>query len=1214
MNLDLELLHQLAEEDPELAKEMVKKYRKAMIVLARNDPSWFCQYVLKNRDGGMIRQQPHHHAMHRLILENQRSLIWTFPEAGKLVPLNELLATPTGWVRMGDVEVGDTLYARNGKTTRVTGVSAVDPAPKSYLLTLDDGVVLKAGAEHQWLVHHTLDRHKHPRPLRVATTEEIAHSVDYGDRKTWAIPLVAPLEFPEAQLPIHPYTLGVWLGDGNKTGATITHHIDDSAIIERCCHLDGITAVSRLDRGRAHILRTALGDKAYRQRYARLGLLCRIPGKSNKHIPDVYKRASVEQRFELLAGLLDTDGCALKKPGAIELCFCNERLATDAIELIRSLGFKARIKSSDAKISGVVKGTRYRITFTAHVPVFRLQRKLDRQMAEQSTVGSKCQMRYIVSAELVDSEPMRCISVDSEDHSYVYGKHHTVTHNSSQIAIGHVLWRLGKDPNRSFGILSNAAQMASNLVGAMKCEVAGTKVLRSDGAWVNVESLVDWTSVKTFDPVSHRLIDVTARSAFNAWTQCIRVELANGHRLTVTEDHPLFVATKEGFEWRKAKEIKEGNKVLAIRDFDISDCTSDEEIPPEAAEVIGYLLGGRKLENTHSMVLRDMNRQPLWANRRQAYFERLGWKVRQYGKWSIRVDPDSSEIAPADYALQVIRYKDAWPVDLHPAVWSLSRESIKRLLCGFWTSGFLCPEKKSHKQHGFLSGTVGIGHNRVPKHIEHVNKATLDVIRRLFLRVGVRAVITKSKFKAKSDFGKIAKFRRVPTPLYRLSVEPADVGRFWPVSGTRYTEQSAHYLESVTRVKKLLNVFPTWAVEVKEHHHSYISGGVLSHNTYIAESPELHDVFPDLKPGDKWAANSFTVQRNTIRKDPSVTAIGLTGKFLGARFDGLVMDDVDSVETVLTEDARKLTERIVRTKALSRLSEDGWAVAIGNVWDKDDLMHRLEKTGWKAMRFPVMDKATGESNDPENFPIERIYAIRDEDQGPLEFSRLYMLEPRAEGEERFRMEWIEGALMKGKQSYLLKDGLAKVPSGCRTITGVDLGIKKKASSDPTAVVTILEIPITDKKVEYSLLNIETGRWNASEIMDKIQEQQRLFNSEVWVESNGAQDLLIQLMNLGGRTYKVNSFYTGRNKYDPMFGVESIAAELATGCWTLPAWEGTLDTAEPEVHRLCQEMHAYMPNAHTGDLLMALWIAREGARTSRKSSGKKVEFGRIRLRR
>ena len=146
----------------------------------------------------------------------------------------------------------------------------------------------------------------------------------------------------------------------------------------------------------------------------------------------------------------------------------------------------------------------------------------------------------------------------------------------------------------------------------------------------------------------------------------------------------------------------------------------------------------------------------------------------------------------------------------------------------------------------------------------------------------------------------------------------------------------------------------------------------------------------------------------------------------------------------------------------------------------------------------------------------------------------------------------------------------------------------------------------DPKVTYQ--DYEEGP-----VHNLVVEEDSSYTVEDFVVHN-AQGVLIQRMNMSGRSYRVNAFYTGRNKYDPMFGVESIAAELATGCWYLPSWEGNLDGAEPEVQRLCEEMHAYMPNQHSGDALMALWIAREGARTSRPKQSQAVEFGRIRLRR
>jgi len=126
---------------------------------------------------------------------------------------------------------------------------------------------------------------------------------------------------------------------------------------------------------------------------------------------------------------------------------------------------------------------------------------------------------------------------------------------------------------------------------------------------------------------------------------------------------------------------------------------------------------------------------------------------------------------------------------------------------------------------------------------------------------------------------------------------------------------------------------------------------------------------------------------------------------------------------------------------------------------------------------------------------------------------------------------------------------------------------------------------------------------------------------VFVESNGAQDFLIQLLNLSGSKFRVTPFNTGRNKYDPMYGVESLAGEMAAangdrfGLWYFPSIDGTLENADDEIRELVAEMLAYTPGDHTGDLLMSLWIAREGARTSRVvAKESKAQWGRLRLRR
>lgn len=1218
LDLDSAALEEIANADPELAAKLARKYRRAMVVLAREDPNWFCQYVLRNeRTTGPIRQTNQHKFVHDHMMsrdekgnwENLRSLVWTYPEWGKGLPLDESIPTPSGWVSMADVSVGSEVFGADGRAVHVTWVSPTHNI-RVFEIEFDDGAVIRADESHLWTANHAKDRHKADRKPRLVSTLELASSVYYGDRMAWSIPLAGPAQYQQRELPIHPYVLGAWLGDGNSAGPVITFHRDDRAIFDRCSELcDDVAGCEFPVPRNPNVLRGRIGGKNFSARLRKLG----VTGRSgSKYIPREYLTSSVEQRQELLAGLLDTDGTVYSRGQSasyVEVSFSVKQLADDTLELIRSLGFKARMRSEPSKLNGRIIGVRHRIFFTARRPVFWLPRKLAKQILAPAT-GSKANARYIVRVTEIGSVPTRCIRVDSEDHTFLAGRSYTVTHN---------------------------------------CEVAGTPVLLADGSWSRIEDLAGkWTRVLTWDTRSSDLKEVTARASDNGPKQCICVHLENGHVMRVTENHPLMT---EAWGWRRADQIKAGDNLVAIQHVQLGRHTSEAEFPDDEAEILGYLLAGRLCGK--DVIVRKLDKSPKWSKRRESLFNAAGWEIRKDKEATLRVTPGKGIMGPGDFLATLTALRHNWPVDLAPSVWALRDSAIQRLLSAFFSSAF-CNKREVNKGNP-IGQTVGLGQDRVPLGVGHIERRTLDMIRRLMLRVGARGVLTRQRMKGHGDGGGI--YRRVyrrgdSNQIWQLRVTTTEASRFWP-SCTRVSAPPLWRYEKVVRVTRTPHKLETWAVEVQEEEHSYISGGVLSHNTnqvaighilwrlgkdpnaafgimcnsermaakilrsikaYISESLELRDVFPNLKPGDQWSESAISVARDTFRKDPSIQAISLKGKFVGARLDGLVLDDIDNVDTTMNQGARDDTEKRVRTQAISRLGDVAWAIAIGNVWHEDDLMHRLAKTGWKQLRFPVLDEKTGESNDPEKFPLERIYAIRDEDQGPIEFQRLYQLKARIDGEQRFRAEWIDRALQKGNQQVLCKDGLSRVPSGCRTITGVDLGVKKKASSDPSAITTILEVPGAGEDVEYVLLNTQKGRWNAQEIMDHVREEQRLFNSKVFVESNGAQDFLIQLMNLKGSPIPIEPFNTGRNKYDPSYGVESLAGEMATGKWTIPSWEGTKDSTEDEVRELVEEMLSYTTGNHTGDILMSLWIAREGARLSRKTTQAKVEFGRLRLRR
>lgn len=249
----------------------------------------------------------------------------------------------------------------------------------------------------------------------VMTTAEMLSAgvhlpVSGGSHADFAVRLTAPLELPEADLLVPPFVLGAWLGDGSSCSGGFTG-IDPQITDEIEAHGYVVTHSKQL--AKAHYIKGIVGQ------FRTIGVL------NNKHIPMEYLRSSYEQRLALLQGLMDTDG-SVDKNGVCELSLCHERLATDALELIRSLGIKANMLASEASYTltdattgertRTYTGTRYRTSFTTDTQVFRLQRKADRMRTQ---LRETQRWNYITSIEPIASRPGRCIQVDSADHTYL---------------------------------------------------------------------------------------------------------------------------------------------------------------------------------------------------------------------------------------------------------------------------------------------------------------------------------------------------------------------------------------------------------------------------------------------------------------------------------------------------------------------------------------------------------------------------------------------------------------------------------------------------------------------------------------------------------------------------------------------------------------------------------------------------------------------------
>jgi hypothetical protein len=361
---------------------------------------------------------------------------------------------------------------------------------------------------------------------------------------------------------------------------------------------------------------------------------------------------------------------------------------------------------------------------------------------------------------------------------------------------------------------------------------------------------------------------------------------------------------------------------------------------------------------------------------------------------------------------------------------------------------------------------------------------------------------------------------------------------------------------------------------------------------YIERSPELHDVFPHLKRAPElalpWNTTAITVERKTISKDPSVQALGVHGNVTGARLDGVVFDDILDMENTRTHAAMDDLWLWIQNTVLGRLTEDGWIWAVGNAWHPKDAMHRLAALPrYVGQRFPVLDER-GASLWPERWSKSRIEATRDE-LGQAEFGRQLLCLARDDAASAFKREWIDVGIKLGKGYKLVHSvNAADLPPGFAIFTGVDLAVSKADSADYTCLFTILLHPDGARQV----LGIDTGKWGGPEIIDRIRDVDERYGGLVIVENVAAQQYIVQFARKLTRAV-VRGFKTGKNKADPAFGVQTIAAEMEGGRWIIPNTAGKTD---PEVGHWITEMLHFDPNAHTGDRLMASWFAREGARS------------------
>lgn len=384
--------------------------------------------------------------------EFQEVLIIIGRKNGKALSLDTEIPTPNGWRKMADIHAGDYVFGQDGKPSEVLVESEVFDKPM-YLVTFEDGATVKASGDHIWTVQSKKSKKACAYTPRSrgrltnyrdggwyeVTTDEIAEGFvrvrkdGKGCEYLYRVPMSAPVEYSEKELPVDPYLLGAWLGDGSSDCQRIAICDEDSDEMLKNLSKSGY-AVARLDYPSAdykvpmynidpHSHGWKAKEGSFRYGLKTLGVL------GNKHIPDIYLQASIEQRWELLRGLMDTDGYCGKR-GQCEFVQKNKLLAEQVHELCASLGIKVSIRSKQATCNGKPAGTVYRVTFYTDKErsCFKLSRKHARL---KDRLAPRMSCKSIVNVERIPNEPSKCIAIDNDSHLYLAGRQYTATHNTT---------------------------------------------------------------------------------------------------------------------------------------------------------------------------------------------------------------------------------------------------------------------------------------------------------------------------------------------------------------------------------------------------------------------------------------------------------------------------------------------------------------------------------------------------------------------------------------------------------------------------------------------------------------------------------------------------------------------------------------------------------------------------------------------------------------
>ena len=345
-------------------------------------------------------------------------------------PYSEEVLTPNGFVQMGSLKVGDMVMNPNGSPVRI-GDIVEQGIQEVYEVEFQDGRVVRCGANHLWATCRN-GKKFYIMPTKEYAKRKLTQGSKGKEHYPYKVPAINPLRFDEKPIHIDPYVLGILLGDGYICGSQVRFSTADQFIVEELSRRlpDYIIKKIESDKYAYAIISKDKKHNNLNRELKKLGIKVKA---NKKFIPENYKYTSVENRFELVRGLMDTDGSVTN--GASTFVSTSEQLIDDLQFVLRSLGIRChKSKEIEGRFgvefnNGCKSNTlsHWELCITTQEDIFKLPRKLEKIRKDRkynyNGIGIKAIRRT------GKFEKQRCLCIDNENHLYIT-KDFIPTHNS----------------------------------------------------------------------------------------------------------------------------------------------------------------------------------------------------------------------------------------------------------------------------------------------------------------------------------------------------------------------------------------------------------------------------------------------------------------------------------------------------------------------------------------------------------------------------------------------------------------------------------------------------------------------------------------------------------------------------------------------------------------------------------------------------------------